>query len=85
MRGTGLLRLGQKTFGSQAKLRLADGGRLSLASGVVQRLSECWVGDERVSGGTYTRETAPAALKAHLDESFAGALSIRSGFRAIVR
>ena len=85
VRGTGLLRLGQRTFGSQAKLRLADGGRLSLASGVVQRLSECWVGDERVSGGTYTRETAPAALKAHLDESFAGTISIRSGFRAIVR
>lgn len=85
VRGTGLLRLGQKTFGSQAKLRLADGGRLSLASGIVQRLSECWVGDERVSGGTYTRETAPAALKAHLDESFAGTISIRSGFRAIVR
>ncbi len=86
VRGTGLLRLGQRAFGKQAKLRLADEGRLSLASGVLLRVSECWVGDERISGGTYTRENAPEALRAHLDESFAGTLAVRlAGFRLILR
>ena len=48
-------------------------------------MSECWVGDGRISGGTYTRENAPEALRAHLDESFAGTLVVRlAGFRLIL-
>ena len=77
--GTGVLRIGaNRTLGRKAVLRFADDGKLVIPSGVTQRIRACTVDGEDMPVGTFTYETAPAALKPHLAPN-GGALTICGG------
>ena len=83
--GTGTLELKHgKALGKQTALQFADSGRLVIPEGVTQRVRTCTVDGEEMPAGTYTYETAPAALKAHLAEG-GGSLAISGGLLLLVR
>ena len=80
VRGTGTLKLNSaNVFGKQAVLRLAENGVVSIPDNTVLRVSEGWLGDQKLAAGNYSYATAPAALKAHLDPETTGVLSIVAG------
>ena len=80
VKGTGTLKLNSaNVFGRQAVLRLAENGVVSIPDNTVLRVSEGWLGDQKLAAGNYSHATAPAALKAHLDPETTGVLSIVAG------
>ena len=62
----GTLALSQGMLDSESVLRLSGSGVISVADGERQKFSAVYVGDTRVSAGTYSYANAPEILKAHM-------------------